>query len=105
MSAIDDFMDEFAREDGFFLGLHQRQFDPVAAERALQILRRIEIGSDHGANYLLADGVFQADFELSAQEPFNRDDERFIYYHRLFFDEIAKRFSALGTRGSQLRGK
>jgi len=105
MSAIDDFMDEFAREDGFFLGLHQRQFDPVAAERALQILKRVQIGTDHGANYLLADYMFQADFELSAQEPFNRDDKRFAHYHQLFFDEITERFIAMGTMGQELRGK
>ncbi|MFD1987941.1 hypothetical protein ACFSOZ_36580 [Mesorhizobium newzealandense] len=103
MAAADDFMDEFTREDGFFLGLHQRQFDPVAAERALQILRLIEIGTDHGTNYLLADHMFQADFELRVQEPYNRDNKQFERYHRLFFDEIAMRFVALGSLGETLR--
>lgn len=103
MSVIGDFMDEFGREDGFFLGLHQRQFDPAAADRALQALRRIEIGTDHGTNYLLADHMFQADFELRAQEPYNRDNKQFESYRRLFFDEIALRFVALGNLGEALR--
>ncbi|WP_137933777.1 hypothetical protein [Mesorhizobium comanense] len=60
MTAIDDLVNEFVREDGFFFGLHHRQLDPVAAERALQALKRTEIGTDHGANYRLADNLFHA---------------------------------------------
>ena len=103
MSAIDDFMDEFAREDGFFLGLHQRQFDPVAAERALQALRRIEIGIDHGANYRLAHHLFQAMFELNTYGYYNRDDELFDHHLNLLFSEIADLFNAVGRLGYEMR--
>jgi len=104
MLAIDDLMDEFMREDGLFFGLHQRQFDPVAAERALQILRRVEIGADHGANYRLVDLLFNAQVELSTYAYRNRDDQAFARYDGLLFFEIAERFNAVGRLGETLRG-
>ena len=103
MAAVDDLMDEFARADGFFLGLHQRQFDPVAAERALQVLRRTEIGTDHGANYRLADAMFSAELELNTYAYYNRDNKQFDSFHDLLFFEIAERFNTLARLGETLR--
>jgi hypothetical protein len=102
MAVIDELMDEFAHEDGFFLGLHQRQFDPVAAERTLQILKRIEIGADHGANYLLIDVLYHAQVELNTYAYYNHDNQKFNEYNSLLFDEIVDRFDAVRKLGQAL---
>jgi len=104
MSAVDDFMDEFAREHGFFFGLHQRRFDPVTAERALQALKRTVIGTDHGANYRLVDLLFHAEVELSAYAHHHRDNESFDHYFNLLFSEIVERVNAVGRLGEAMRG-
>ena len=104
MSVFDAFVDEFAREDGFFLGLHQRQFDPVAAERALHILRRVEFGADHGANYHLISILFEASVQIDIYAHHNRDDQEFNKYNGLLFSEIADLFNAVGQLGEAMRG-
>jgi len=104
MSVFDEFMDEFAREDGFFLGSHRRQFDPVAAERALQILRRVEFGTDHGANYQLISILYEAGVQLEIYAHHNRDDQDFNKYNSLLFSEIADLFNAVGQLGEAMRG-
>ncbi|TPN79531.1 SMI1/KNR4 family protein [Mesorhizobium sp. CU2] len=105
MSVIDEFMNEFAREDGFYLGLHQRQFDPVAAERALQILRRVEFGADHGANYRLISILYEAEVQLGIYAYFNRDDQEFNKYNDLIFSEITDRFNSVRTLGETLTAR
>jgi len=102
MSVIDELMDEFAREDGFFLGLHQRQFDPVAAERALQILKRVDFGADHGANYRILDILYNAEVQLGIYAFHNRDDQEFNKYNDLLSSEIMDRFNAVRMLGETL---
>jgi hypothetical protein len=105
MSVFDEFMDEFAREDGFFLGLHQRQFDPVAAERALHILRRVEFGADHGSNYHLISILFEASVQLDLYAHHNRDDQEFNKYYDLLFSMIADHFNAVRILGEGLTAR
>ncbi|QKD04551.1 hypothetical protein [Mesorhizobium loti] len=105
MSAIDDFINEFVREGGFFFGLHQRHFDPAAAERALKALKRTKIGADHGANYRLIDLLFNAGVELSTYAYYNRDNEMFDHHFNLLFFEIAERFNSVSKLGDAMREK
>ncbi|MGX5830645.1 hypothetical protein [Mesorhizobium sp. 43Arga] len=105
MSAMDGFIDEFVREDRFFFGLHQRQFDPVAAKRALKALKRTEIGANHGANYRLVDLLFNAGVELSTCAYYNRGNEIFDREFNLLFFAIAERFNLVGKLGDAMRGK
>lgn len=105
MSVIDEFIDEFVREDGFYLGLHQRQFDPVAAERALQILKRVELGADHGANYRLISTLYEAEVQLGIYAYYNRDDKEFNKYNSLLFSEITDRFNDARILGEALTAR
>lgn len=86
----------FSVEDGFFVKLHQREFDGVAADRALTAVRKIEFGSDHKENYRIIILIWPINqlFDVAMHYGVRGNLE---YYKKLFDEELFKIFGSLSS--------
>ncbi|MBZ9768416.1 hypothetical protein LB526_16800 [Mesorhizobium sp. CA6] len=86
----------FSVEVGFFVKLHQREFNDVAANRALAAVRKIEFGKDHKENYRIIMLIWPISqlFDVAIGYGVSGNIE---YYKKLFDEELFKIFGSLSA--------
>lgn len=85
---------EFTSDDGFFLGLHQRNFDPRAAVRAASLIKNLGLSGDHEFNYGLLSLLWSAQTEIQMAIANGVGGTQLVDLEADLFPEFARIFDA-----------
>ena len=85
---------EFTSVDGFFMKLHQREFDPQAATRFASLMKTLSLSSNHEANYGLLWFLWGAQIDLENAVAHGIGGAKLTELREGLFPEFARIFDA-----------
>ena len=85
---------EFTSGDGFFMKLHQREFDPQAATRFAALMKTSSLSGDHEANYKLLWFLWGAQVDLESALAHGVGEVQLAEMRDGLFPEFARIFDA-----------